>query len=397
MKPVFWLFCTVIDNFGDIGVSWRLAQELQKRLGAEVHLWLDDFATLHAIAPDATQRLPENGANIALHAWQEGQNVDLQGFRQPDVVIETFACTLPENVRAIIKQTGAIWLNWEYLSAEDWAIRTHLMPSLQADDTHKFFWQMGFLPETGGLLREENVADFFRQPFNQQHQSALPHACKGKLGRWQTEQKQLPAKPQNETIFYLFGYPSPIWAKWLTCWRNLGWHLHIKLAGNTIARSLQENGFLPDNAFQNQATYVSGSLEVSLAPFVPQHQFDAVLASADVLFVRGEDSFVRAQYSGKPFFWHIYPQENLVHLDKLDAFWRMVWTEHQPIQAAFIALSDELNGAHILSDSARQNAWQTLWHNLAQWQNVAQNWQTHLFRQPDAVSRLAAWLQGQNQ
>jgi hypothetical protein len=36
--------------------------------------------------------------------------------------------------------------------------------------------------------------------------------------------------------------------------------------------------------------------------------------------VRGEDSFVRAQFAGKPFIWDIYPQDIDAHLKKLDAF-----------------------------------------------------------------------------
>lgn len=45
-----WIFCNVIDNFGDIGVSWRLARVLQRELGWQVHLWTDDFPSLQASA-----------------------------------------------------------------------------------------------------------------------------------------------------------------------------------------------------------------------------------------------------------------------------------------------------------------------------------------------------------
>ena len=155
-----WLFCTVIDNFGDIGVSWRLAQELRQRLGWQVHLWLDNLAALQAIAPDAPAALPCAHQGIQLHAWQEAQHADLDNAPAPDLLIETFACTLPPDVHAIIQTHRPVWLNWEYLSAEDWAIRTHAMPSLQANGCEKYFWQMGFVPESGGLLRE---ADYVEQ------------------------------------------------------------------------------------------------------------------------------------------------------------------------------------------------------------------------------------------
>jgi uncharacterized repeat protein (TIGR03837 family) len=36
--------------------------------------------------------------------------------------------------------------------------------------------------------------------------------------------------------------------------------------------------------------------------------------------VRGEDSFVRAQWAAHPFVWQIYPQADEAHRDKLEAF-----------------------------------------------------------------------------
>ncbi len=152
-----WLFCTIIDNFGDIGVSWRLAQQLHTELGYTVHLWLDDLAALRAIVPDAPNALPCTHQHIHLHHWQAGSHADdVQAAFAPDLIIETFACDLPDSVLRVIETHRPVWLNWEYLSAEDWAIRTHAMPSLQANGSAKYFWQMGFVPQSGGLLRESD-------------------------------------------------------------------------------------------------------------------------------------------------------------------------------------------------------------------------------------------------
>ena len=38
------IFCSVVDNFGDIGVCWRLARRLSAGLGQQVRLWVDDLA-----------------------------------------------------------------------------------------------------------------------------------------------------------------------------------------------------------------------------------------------------------------------------------------------------------------------------------------------------------------
>ena len=360
-----WLFCTVIDNFGDIGVSWRLAQELRQRLGWQVHLWLDNLAALQAIAPDAPAALPCAHQGIRLHAWQEARHADLDNAPAPDLLVETFACALPPDVHAVIQAHRPVWLNWEYLSAEDWAIRTHAMPSLQANGCEKYFWQMGFVPESGGLLRE---ADYVEQM----------DAFK------QRQPENTPSLKTAALHIFAFGYASDIWQKWAAALAEQEREIVLHCAGKPLQTSL--------SAWGN----VSGSLKIINQNFVPQAQFDRALWAADVLIVRGEDSFVRAQLAGKPFFWHIYPQAQAAHLDKLAAFWH---THHQhaaptaAVQHAHQALSNDLNGAADLTSAQRRQHWRTLLAHLADWQHSARAWQQYLLTQSDAVSRLRDWLQ----
>ena len=63
-----------------------------------------------------------------------------------------------------------------------------------------------------------------------------------------------------------------------------------------------------------------GSLTLAVAPFVDQRAFDRRLWSCDLNIVRGEDSFVRAQWAARPFVWHVYPQADDAHFVKLAAF-----------------------------------------------------------------------------
>jgi uncharacterized repeat protein (TIGR03837 family) len=62
------------------------------------------------------------------------------------------------------------------------------------------------------------------------------------------------------------------------------------------------------------------SIQVLSIPFVSQDEYDWLLAQCDLNIVRGEDSFIRAQLVGKPFVWHIYPQDDQAHQVKLAAF-----------------------------------------------------------------------------
>ena len=371
-----WLFCTVIDNFGDIGVSWRLAQELRQRLGWQVHLWLDNLAALQAIAPDAPAALPCAHQGIRLHAWQEARHADLDNAPAPDLLVETFACALPPNVHAIIQAHRPVWLNWEYLSAEDWAIRTHAMPSLQANGCEKYFWQMGFVPESGGLLRE---ADYVEQmdAFKQRQPENTPSLKTAALHIWQKWAAAL-AEQEREIVLHCAGKPLQTS---LSAWGN-------------VSGSLKT-----ENSNDAPPTRTLGSLKIINQDFVPQARFDRALWAADVLIVRGEDSFVRAQLAGKPFFWHIYPQAEAAHLDKLAAFWHTHHRHAAPtaaVQHAHQALSNELNGAADLTHPQRRQHWHTLLAHFADWQRSAHAWQQYLLTQSDAVSRLHDWLQTRN-
>ena len=39
------LFCRVVDNYGDLGVCWRLARQLAGEHGVAVRLWVDALAS----------------------------------------------------------------------------------------------------------------------------------------------------------------------------------------------------------------------------------------------------------------------------------------------------------------------------------------------------------------
>src|SRR5262249_23068691 len=59
------------------------------------------------------------------------------------------------------------------------------------------------------------------------------------------------------------------------------------------------------------ATY--GALTLRSIAFLEQDEYDRLLWTCDINFVRGEDSFVRAQWAASPFVWHLYPQTEEAH------------------------------------------------------------------------------------
>ena len=71
MLKTWDIFCKIVDNYGDIGVCWRLAKRLQVEHGLQVRLWIDDFATAQKIIPSLIcthqQQVVEN---ITILKWQ---------------------------------------------------------------------------------------------------------------------------------------------------------------------------------------------------------------------------------------------------------------------------------------------------------------------------------------
>ena len=147
------LYCRVIDNYGDIGVCWRLGADLASR-GEEVRLWVDDPSPLSWMAP-----VVHPGVKVL--RWTG----DAPPLAPGEVVIEAFGCDPPP---AFVERMASaarppVWVNLEYLSAEAYVERSHGLPSPQSSGPGvgltKWFYYPGFTPATGGLLREPDLLD----------------------------------------------------------------------------------------------------------------------------------------------------------------------------------------------------------------------------------------------
>lgn len=376
-----WLFVRVIDYYGDIGVAWRLAYALHQRQNAQVHLWVDDVAALSLLAP----YWPQADDAVAVHVWGDDAAVahNLAALPPANCVIEAFGCDVPAPVRSRLAADKPLWLNWEYLSAEDWALEAHGLPSLQGNGVAKYFWFMGFDKRSGGLLRE---ADYAAQQAAFGADKAAQQVFRQHYG--------LPENPRGQTVL-LFAYASPVWADWLALWQSDGVPVTVWLAGSQVADSLRDAGVIAAGDLRLAGDAVQqGCVRLLRIPFVPQAEFDRLLWLADWAVVRGEDSFVRAQWAGLPFFWHIYAQDEAAHVLKLRAFWRRASSDWGAVvRQAHRCLSEELNGATRLAAHERQDAWQCLQQDWPQWRQGAATWSQKLMAQPDALEKLASFMQ----
>ena len=130
-----------------------------------------------------------------------------------------------------------------------------------------------------------------------------------------------------------------------------------------------------------------GSLAVHVLPFLPQPDYDRLLWLCDVNFVRGEDSFVRAQWAAKPLVWHIYPQQDQHHRVKLSAF------------LAHYQASLDAGAARAMADLwlAWENeagtgaSWPAFMAALPALSAHAESWSRGLRQQPDLVTQLLSF------
>jgi uncharacterized repeat protein (TIGR03837 family) len=340
------IFCKVIDNHGDIGVCWRLSAQLAAR-GEHVRLWVDDATALQWMAPQGRR-------GIEVLPWSAQARVDGPG----DVVIEAFGCELDAGFQAALAAPARaigrppVWINLEYLTAESFAQRSHGLPSPvlagPAAGMTKHFFYPGFVEGTGGLLREPDLL---------LRQAGFDRAA------WLRRHGVEPAP--GERVVSLFCYEPPGLERWLA----------QLAAGPDATRLLVTAGRASAAVRQALARGEPGpsALAITYLPLLTQTDFDDLLWSCELNFVRGEDSLVRALWAGRPFVWQLYPQDDDAHHAKLRAF--LDWLQAPPSWRAFHRF---WNG-----ETASLAEWAA-----GEWSGAALQARERLLRQADLVTRL---------
>lgn len=309
-KPLWDIFCQVIDNWGDAGICWRLAQQLSQR-NIRVRLWMDDTSPLSWMAPQASSTTPPD---IEILHWQQNP----AGLACGDVLLEAFGCRAPESVLQHLlshNPTPPVWVNLEYLSAQKYAQQSHGLPSPQQNGPGKglncWFFYPGFSPQTGGLLRENHL----------QEQQARFDAT-----AW-LQQQQIPVL-DNALRVSLFSYENqalaPLWMQWQCSQRPVHLLVTPGISTRTLAGLVGEAALVNAPPRPQAVTQPYGSVTVTWLPFYSQQDFDHLLWSCDINFVRGEDSWIRAIWAAKPFIWQPYVQDDGEHMNKLQAFLDLV-------------------------------------------------------------------------
>ena len=157
------IFCKVVDNFGDIGICWRLARQFHAEHGIDVTLWVDDLKSFQRIWPAVdTQAGIQQVEGVTVRHWA-GQDAEFTPDQVADIVIEFFGVDIPPGYIAAMAQREPrpVWINYEGLSAEEWVEGCHTLPSMHPRlKLTKHFFFPGFVAgKTGGLLRERGLVE----------------------------------------------------------------------------------------------------------------------------------------------------------------------------------------------------------------------------------------------
>lgn len=369
--PSLAIFCKVVDNYGDIGICWRLARQLRAEHGVAVTLWVDDLASFRRICPQVDVAAGVQTVDgVTVRHWH-GQDGVFAAAAIPDIVIEFFGCDLPPAyVEAMAARTPRpVWLNYEGLTAEEWVEGCHRLPSMHPRlRLTKHFFFPGFNERTGGLLHEAALDDercaFQRDP-------AQVNAFLGRFG--------VTAHEAQGRKISLFCYPDAPVAQLLDVW-SAEPQPTVCLVPEGVARH-QVEAFLGAQGVAG-ASATRGSLTLRVLPFVPQPDYDRLLWACDLNFVRGEDSWVRAQWAGRPFVWQIYFQDENLHHKKLRAFLQ----HYAPGLPALTSFSLAWNGAQALESWGA--AWQALDAELPAITARGETWRQQVLAHGDLVTKL---------
>ncbi len=354
------IFCKVIDNFGDAGIAWRLARQL-RRHGHAVCLLIDDRDTLRRLQePQARQALAV-AETIDVITWRDDDDALAQA--DADLWLETFACGYGEGVllALALRHRRPRLCNIDHLSAESWVATYHGLPSPHpATGLQQTYWLPGYSTDSGGLLREPDLLT--------QHRHWRSDSCAQTdfLRAYGLERQS------DELLLTLFCYPHAPLRGLLAALHDRPSRLLILGPGGdaAVAAAL---GAAPAPGARH------GACHLHPLPLLHHQDYDRLLGLADFNIVRGEDSWVRAQWAGRPLLWQAYTQAESAHLDKLEA-----WLQLQSLPEALCILHRHFNAGQ----APEATAWQELFAQGDSLIAAATAWRDRLSQQSDLVSRL---------
>lgn len=312
------IFCEVIDNYGDVGVAYRLVREFKRfEPQKKIRLIIDRLDEINLI------RKNEDKIEII-----EYSSID-DKIEAAELIVECFGCNIPKIYMEKAYYNSKILINLEYFSSEDWIEDFHLQESILGKGSlRKFFFMPGISLKSGGLLIDK---DFIERK-NKVQQNRDFYLKKYKLSG------------NYDLIGSIFSYEKDF-SKLVSYLEKTGKNVLLLIMSEKTQKSFIKY-------FDNKHKY--DKINFVKLPFYPYDEYEEILSLCDFNFVRGEDSFARALLLGKPFLWHIYPQTENTHLIKLNSFLDKYCGEWEELKKSFLGYNSSEDNYEYFFENLKQ-------------------------------------------
>ena len=292
------IFCQVIDNYGDVGVAYRLAREFKRVYpNKKLRFVINQIEELNLI---------RKSEDIEIILYKDISKIE----NSADLIIESFGCEIPKKYMDKALKNSKLIINLEYFSAEKWVDDFHLQESFLGGNLKKYFFIPGLSEKSGGILLDNEFLERKKKvEANKEYY----------LEKFEIKEKY-------DLIGSVFSYEK----NFDSLIEELK-KLDKKIILLILSEKTQKN-FI--KYFDNGNNY--DKIKFVKLPFFSYDKYEELLALCDFNLVRGEDSFVRALLLGKPFLWHIYPQDENTHIKKLESFLEKYCPNNKELKQTFI-------------------------------------------------------------
>ncbi len=350
------VFCNVIDNFGDAGFSLRLSRTLAET-GRQIRLFCNDIATLNTIISKSDLENPR----LSIAPWPKAHE-----YSPAKTVIEAFSCRLNDELTNLLKEGHSLVIELDYLTAEKFAEDCHGLSS-SSDGLNSYFFFPGFTHRTGGLIFEEEFKNkvLATNKLNDESKSSI------KATLFSYENKKV------KDVFDNF----------------IKSELDVDLIvfeGKPLENINKQYGL---NLEVGQGTRF-GSINIQATAMTDQSGYDERLLDADFNMIRGEESAVRGMLCGKPFLWHIYPQDENAHIVKLNALFDRMLDELPATMHQSIEIIRNFNLEYNGIDTGF--ALPSIKSFINSWHEVTLAWAQHLFSLGSLTSNLMQFIESKS-
>ena len=292
------IFCQVIDNYGDVGVAYRLAREFKRVYpNKKLRFVINQTEELNLI---------RKSEDIEIILYKDFSKIE----NSADLIIESFGCEIPKEYMDKALKNSKLIINLEYFSAEKWVDDFHLQESFLGGNLKKYFFIPGLSEKSGGILLDNEFLERKKKVKANKEYYLEKFGIKGKY----------------DLIGSVFSYEK----NFDSLIEELK-KLDKKIILLILSEKTQKN-FI--KYFDNGNNY--DKIKFVKLPFFTYDKYEELLALCDFNLVRGEDSFVRALLLGKPFLWHIYPQDENTHIKKLESFLEKYCSNNKELKQTFI-------------------------------------------------------------